>query len=69
MSMPIPKNRTKRPFNDTFPAKNWATQITCDNKSYHLGYFTNEFDATKAYDITATEFHGEFAHLKFPKQS
>jgi hypothetical protein len=67
MSMPVRKNRTNPPFNNTSPAKNWAAQITCDNKSYYFGYFTNEIDEAKAYDRTATEYHSEFASLNLPE--
>jgi hypothetical protein len=47
--------------------KKWAAQITCENKSYHLGYFTDELAAAKAYDKAAKKYHGDFASLNFPK--
>jgi len=31
-----------------------------------LGYFTDEVDAARAYDLTALEHFGEFASLNFP---
>jgi len=40
--------------------------ITADNEKYHLGYFTNEIQAAKAYDNAARKHHGEFASLNFP---
>lgn len=46
--------------------KKWAAQITCDKKTYHLGYFTEEIDAAKAYDRAARKYHGAFASLNFP---
>ncbi len=46
--------------------KKWAAQITCDKKTHHLGYFTNEIDAAKAYDRAAKKYHREFAVPNFP---
>jgi len=43
-----------------------ATAISCNNKTYHLGYFTNELAAAKAYDKAARKYHGDFAALNFP---
>ena len=45
----------------------WAAQITFENKKHHLGYFTDETAAAKAYDDAAKKFHGEFASLNFPE--
>ncbi len=47
--------------------KKWAAQITCDNKTYHLGYFTDETAAAKAYDKAAKKYHRKFASLNFTK--
>ena len=41
--------------------------MKCNNKIHHLGYFTNETDAAKAYDRAAIELHGEFSCLNFLK--
>lgn len=46
--------------------KKWAAQITCNKKSHHLGYFTNQADAARAYDKAARKLHKEFASLNFP---
>lgn len=45
--------------------KKWEAKIWYKNKKYHLGYFFNEIDATKAYDKKAKELHKEFACLNF----
>jgi len=47
--------------------RKWAAQITFENKKHHLGYFTDELAAAKAYDCKAAELHGEFASLNFPE--
>jgi hypothetical protein len=46
--------------------KKWAAAIRCDNKTHHLGYFTNEIEAAKAYDKAARKFHKDFASVNFP---
>jgi hypothetical protein len=46
--------------------RKWAAQISCDNKTYHLGYFTDETEAAYAYDEAARKYHGQFASLNFP---
>jgi hypothetical protein len=48
----------------------WAANIRYghDSKKYHLGYFEDEEDAAKAYDIAARKHHGEKAKLNFPAQ-
>ncbi|MCD4831544.1 MAG: hypothetical protein K8R02_07025 [Anaerohalosphaeraceae bacterium] len=47
----------------------WSAQIGFNNKRKHLGYFVNEIEAAKAYDIAARKHHGNFATLNFPPQA
>jgi hypothetical protein len=46
----------------------WQVQITVNGQSTHLGTFTDEIEAAKAYDKAARELHGEFARLNFPAE-
>ncbi len=41
----------------------WQSQIQCNKKHIHIGTFTNEEDAARAYNDKATELFGEFAVL------
>lgn len=45
--------------------KKWRAQIrnTETGKRTHLGYFANELDAARAYNVAALRFYGEFAYL------
>jgi hypothetical protein len=44
----------------------WRAQIRANGKRQHLGLFTNEVDAARAYDEAAIQHFGEFARLNFP---
>jgi hypothetical protein len=41
----------------------WRARIIKDKKEYSLGYFINEIDAAKAYNIKAVELYGDQANL------
>lgn len=47
-------------------AQRWHARIRADGKRRHLGYFTDEEDAARAYDTAAVELHGEFVRLNLP---
>lgn len=46
----------------------WVAQIRRDNKSYHLGLFSDREEAARAYDAAAIEFFGEYARINFPEE-
>jgi len=45
----------------------WYAHITGANRPRHIGTFTNEEDAARAYDAAALEAWGEFSRLNFPE--
>jgi hypothetical protein len=46
--------------------RKWRATIVVDRRSIHLGYFKDEVQAAKAYDIAAKKYYGRFAYLNFP---
>ncbi|MBW1855173.1 MAG: HNH endonuclease [Deltaproteobacteria bacterium] len=48
--------------------KKWAAAIQLNRKIYHIGHFTDEIAAARAYDERAKQLHGEFACLNFPPE-
>lgn len=46
----------------------WRAQITYRYITHHLGYFDNEEDAAKVYDMNAIVFFGNNAKLNFPNE-
>jgi len=47
------------------PYEKFRARITINGKETHIGYFTTEEDAARAYDIAAKKYFGEFANLNF----
>lgn len=45
------------------PLNKWNAQIEINSKKIHLGYYQNEVEAAKAYNLAALLYHGEFALL------
>jgi hypothetical protein len=48
-------------------SKKYIAKVGYNKNQIYLGYFKNELDAAKAYDIKALELFGEFARPNFPK--
>jgi hypothetical protein len=43
--------------------KKWRSYIYFNNKTYFLGYFSDELMAAESYNNAAIEFFGDFAYL------
>ena len=60
------QNKQPFPWLALFGARgSWVTQITCDERKYHLGYFPTEEEAAEAYDKKARKLLGGNAKLNF----
>ena len=46
----------------------WVAAIRIDQRSIHLGTFTDEEDAARAYDKAALEAWGEYSRVNFPDE-
>jgi len=46
----------------------WRAYIHFNNKQLHLGHYTSEEEAARAYDKTAREYFGDYACLNFPDE-
>lgn len=44
----------------------WVSQVSSCGKRYHLGTFSDQEEAARAYDKRAKELWGEYAYLNFP---
>lgn len=47
----------------------WRVRPKLNGKFRHVGYFTDEAEAARAYDAAARELFGEFARLNFPEEA
>lgn len=43
----------------------WIAMCAINSRNKFLGYFDDEIEAAKAYDLSAKELHGEFAKTNF----
>ena len=43
----------------------WQVRVRHMDKTHHVGYFHNEIDAAKAYDVKAKELHKDYGRLNF----
>lgn len=45
----------------------WISSIQVNGKTKHIGRFSEESEAAKAYDLVSSKTYGEFAKLNFPE--
>lgn len=45
----------------------WQARMRVNGKHTFLGYFHDEVQAARAYDLAARKYHGQFAALNFPE--
>jgi hypothetical protein len=63
---PGPVKRLASPYRGVsfhFCTQRWRSRIKCGSKSEHLGYFTSDLEAAKAYNDAARKIHGGNAQL------
>lgn len=48
-------------------AQKWTAKVQANGKEYYLGLFQSPEDAARTRDVAATQYHGPFATLNFPK--
>jgi hypothetical protein len=51
-----------------YSIRKWHARITLEGERLHLGWFTSEVDAARAYDRKAVELLGADARLNFPEE-
>lgn len=49
-------------------ASGWTVNLYANRKQVHLGIFSDEIEAARAYDTAAKKHFGEFARLNFPDE-
>lgn len=47
----------------------WKVAFRCNGVFHFVGYFTDEIEAARAYDVAVLPLAGEFARLNFPKSA
>lgn len=48
--------------------KSWVAQIKCNSEHIHIGSYSSEVTAARAYDSFARSLHGEFAVTNFKEK-